>query len=606
MSYYPQIIDNVEIDSDTMAVKYLNINKTTIVKYRKLGVPLSDVRDIVYKAKGISKDASMLGYFDGTGYMGLDDFLAKENSAGIRKDVVRGWILRGADIEKIKKMLHRVTYPYTYEDKTYNSDLEVAEAFGLSEDMVAWRRRHGYTFSELILPKQDNHANPNPEKNGYPFTADGRTANTDRELAEMCGKDIQWVRNRRRYGWTPSEMYYGDAGVPKGSPVTKDRVTDSNIYLCGFVWYPSLSNCLDRLGLSEYKNRVSSFSDKEEGIGRAFVHFAKKYNEGYITPDLLIDHPTHEHEGEEYYCCYLDGEVEYLNSKQILEHRLRYIKFDLDRHNYRNNGVFNLIKYAEAFYAIGNNSIRRKSTKENISLEEATIKLITENSKKGNGYESDDRTYRYLKDIARKEKINYQTLMSRIQSGNPNPLERRIVSVDLDIWQEGAIVGKKHVEYKSYNDLYRSLGIVPSSAITYMSNNKDVTHERYCNDWLYRENFLWLPYVNKCYKSLSEISREFGLDFNRLEKVKDIAIREGIRFWDALRFNYITERNFKKRMGDFTVINGSGNLFYLKGILRIADPGKEEPKFHCINFKRSLIVCTFSEIFAILCEYRVG
>ena len=599
-NYYPQFLRNgTKLVSDEGAAEYFLVPESTIKTFRKNYAPLLCLEWFVANKTGKIVLADVIEWFSKTnGFAGKEEFLSKYNGYGYSEATIVTWVLKFGNLDRVIEKLSCFRFPVEYNGTKYFRVRDMAVAFDLPENVIINRRNSGWSIEKTISTP----LNYKRTELGYPYTlSDGKVVNTDAELAESLGKDIYYVRNRRRSGWSYREMELGDVGVPVAEPTSR-RNNSTALVVDGRLFYQSLQDCVGRMGLKGYYNKIRSFDDKDEALGRAFVSFAKKYNEGYVTPDLLVNHFLHEHEGNAYYCCYLSGEVDYFSSKEILRMRLDYIRVDLNSHVYRNNGVYNTIKSAERFFGIGTNSIRRKVNQKGISYEDAIRELI-ESPQKGKGYVYNGKTYRFASDIAKKNNISEQTLISRIKSGKS--VDESVAftyagSIEVDVWKKGRVVGKKTVKYKSQVDLCNKLGLNILSLRSSVSSGNSI--EDFVNSYIARYSRFWVPFVNKRYYSLKELCDVLGLDATRASKVGSMGYSEGLTFWESLCKYYMsTEKAFSLHKDEFTCKFDHGT-FWLKSLRVIGD----EVVYHGVTPSGILKVFTFEEIFAILVESRLG
>lgn len=599
-NYYPQFLrDGSRILSDEEASEYFLVPLSTIKSFRKSYAPLGILEWLVANRTNKIVLADIIWWFSrSNGYSSKEEFLSKYNGYGYSEATIVTWVLKFGNMDRVIEKLSCFRFPVEYNGVEYFRVRDMAVAFDLPESVIINRRNSGWSIKKTVTTS----LNYKRAELGYPYTLlDGRVVNTDAELAKSLGKDVQYVRNRRRFGWSYREMELGDVGVPEAEPPSK-RNNPSALVVNGRLFYQSLQDCVGRMGLKGYYNKIRSFDDKDEALGRAFVSFAKKYNEGYVTPDLLVDHFLHEHEGSAYYCCYLSGEVDYFSSKEILRMRLDYIRVDLNSHVYRNNGVYNTIKSAERFFGIGTNSIRRKVNQKGISYEDAIRELI-ESPQKGKGYVYNGKTYRFASDIAKKNNISEQTLISRLKSGKS--IDESVAftyagSIEVDVWEKGRVVGKKTVKYKNQVDLCNKLGLNILSLRSSISGGNSI--EDFVNSYIARYSRFWVPFVTKKYYSLKELCDMLGLDATRASKVGSTGYSKGLTFWESLCKYYMsTDKAFSLHKDEFTCKFDHGT-FRLKSMENVGDT----VVYHGITPMGMLKVFTFEEIFAILVESRLG
>lgn len=599
-NYYPQFLrDGSRILSDEEASEYFLVPLSTIKSFRKSYAPLGILEWLVANRTNKIVLADIIWWFSrSNGYSSKEEFLSKYNGYGYSEATIVTWVLKFGNMNRVIEKLSCFRFPVEYNGVEYFRVRDMAVAFDLPESVIINRRNSGWSIKKTVTTS----LNYKRAELGYPYTLlDGRVVNTDAELAKSLGKDVQYVRNRRRFGWSYREMELGDVGVPEAEPPSK-RNNPSALVVNGRLFYQSLQDCVGRMGLKGYYNKIRSFDDKDEALGRAFVSFAKKYNEGYVTPDLLVDHFLHEHEGSAYYCCYLSGEVDYFSSKEILRMRLDYIRVDLNSHVYRNNGVYNTIKSAERFFGIGTNSIRRKVNQKGISYEDAIRELI-ESPQKGRGYVYNGKTYRFASDIAKKNNISEQTLISRLKSGKS--VDESVAftyagSIEVDVWEKGRVVGKKTVKYKNQVDLCNKLGLNILSLRSSISGGNSI--EDFVNSYIARYSRFWVPFINKKYYSLKELCDMLGLDATRASKVGSTGYSKGLTFWESLCKYYMsTDKAFSLHKDEFTCKFDHG-VFRLKSMENVGDT----VVYHGITPMGMLKVFTFEEIFAILVESRLG
>lgn len=601
-NYYPQFLrDGTKLISDENASEYLLIPESTVKTFRKNYAPLLCLEWLVANKTSKVVLTDVIDWFlKNNGYSSKEEFMSKHNRYGYSERTVATWVLKFGSVDKVIEKLSCFRFPVEYNGVEYSRVRDIAEAFNLSESIVIFRRNSGWSIEKTVTTP----LNYKRAELGYPYTSlDGKVVNTDAELAELLGKDLNYVRNRRKYGWSYREMELGDVGVPVAEPPSK-RNNPSALVVDGRLYYRSLKDCIGRMGLKGYYNKINSFEDKDEAIGRAFVAFAKKYNGGYVTPDLLVDHFLHEHEGSVYYCCYLLGEVDYFSAKEILRMRLDYISVDLDSHVYRNNGIYNTIKSAETFFGIGDNSVCRKVNQFGMSYEDAIRDLI-KHPKRGVGVTYNGKTYRHVSDVAKKTGINEHTLISRLKTGRS--MDEAVAFshaggvVEVDVWREGRIVGKQTIKYKTQKELCDRLDVNLNSVRSYMIENNTSLSEA-LNLGIARYSRFWVPFVNKKYYSLKELCRDLGLDFVRASKTGRMGAPDGLTFWESLSKYYMTtNRAFALHKDEFTCKFDHGT-FRLKGIRIIGDT----VIYHGITPSDILKVFTFEEIFAILVESRLG
>lgn len=599
-NYYPQFLrDGSRILSDKEASEYFLVPLSTIKSFRKSYAPLGILEWLVANRTNKIVLADIIWWFSrSNGYSSKEEFLSRYNGYGYSEATIVTWVLKFGNMDRVIEKLSCFRFPVEYNGVEYFRVRDMAVAFDLPESVIINRRNSGWSIKKTVTTS----LNYKRAELGYPYTLlDGRVVNTDAELAKSLGKDVQYVRNRRRFGWSYREMELGDVGVPEAEPPSK-RNNPSALVVNGRLFYQSLQDCVGRMGLKGYYNKIKSFDDKDEALGRAFVSFAKKYNEGYVTPDLLVDHFLHEHEGSAYYCCYLSGEVDYFSSKEILRMRLDYIRVDLNSHVYRNNGVYNTIKSAERFFGIGTNSIRRKVNQKGISYEDAIRELI-ESPQKGKGYVYNGKTYRFASDIAKKNNISEQTLISRLKSGKS--VDESVAftyagSIEVDVWEKGRVVGKKTVKYKNQVDLCNKLGLNILSLRSSISGGNSI--EDFVNSYIARYSRFWVPFINKKYYSLKELCDMLGLDATRASKVGSTGYSKGLTFWESLCKYYMsTDKAFSLHKDEFTCKFDHGT-FRLKSMENVGDT----VIYHGITPMGMLKVFTFEEIFAILVESRLG
>lgn len=603
--YYPQIVDGIYVRTDLEAAKVLNLSEDTIIKYRLRYVSLQEIldrRELKEKNSTRGKLYSCIKeQYKGT----LDDFLKQYNKYNYPIKIIYSWFKRGCDYNRVIDKLNRFRYPIEYNNKVYNNDTDVSNDFNLPVYTVRDRRSKGLTFEELISqpyhPYTEIRRTQNAEKNGYPYISpNGDVAYNDREMAEICKKDIYWVRNKRQFGWSPEEMYLGDVGLPKADYSKSTTGNSRSFLLLNKYWYPSIKECLNRIGLASYSQMVRSTQDKDEGIARAFISFAIKNNRGYLTPSLKIDHLLHIHGDTAYYCCYLDGEVDYLSSKNILIHRMNYIQFNLESHIYRNNGVFNTLKYAEIFYCIGRGSIPRKAKKENTSYEEA-LKNIISSKRHQNPTNINGVLYSSVGVAAKKNNINKNTLHSRIKSSSGSDIDvstSTTFTITVNKWYQGRAIGKETLSYKTKKELLLKMGIPVNT--TYCNLSQGASFESLVNKELEKRNLYWCPFVKTGYSSISELCNIVGLSKDRIYAIWRKGKPQGLTFWETLQRYYMnTEESFDKYKDNFKCVFPHGT-FYLKDIVIMGD----SVYYHTITPSGMLKVMDFTGIFKILVESR--
>lgn len=600
-NYYPQFLrDGSRILSDEEASEYLLVPLSTVKSFRKGYAPLIILEWLVKNKTSKIVLTDIIWWFSKiNGYSSKEDFMSKYNRYGYSERTITTWVLKFGSIDKVIEKLSCFRFPVEYNGIKYFRVREIAEAFNLSENVVISRRNSGWSIEKTVSTP----LNYKRAELGYPYSSlDGKVVNTDAELAELLGKDVYYIRNRRRFGWSYREMELGDVGVPVAEPPSK-RNNPSALVVDGRLYYQSLKDCVGRMGLKGYYNKINSFEDKDEALGRAFVSFAKKYNEGYVTPDLLVDHFLHEHEGGAYYCCYLSGEVDYFSAKEILRMRLDYIRVDLSSHVYRNNGLYNTVRSLETFFGVGDSSVSRKVNQFGMSYEDAVRDLI-KHPKRGVGVVYNGKTYRHVSDIAKKTGINEQTLLSRLKTGKS--MDEAVAFshaggvVEVDVWKEGRVVGKQTIKYKTQKELCDRLDVNLNSIKSYMSTNGTSLSEA-LNQGIARYSRFWVPFVNKRYYSLKDLCHDLGLDFVRASKTGKMGASDGLTFWESLSKYYMsTNKAFVLHKDEFTCKFDHGT-FRLKSMENIGDT----VVYHGITPMGMLKVFTFEEIFAILVESRL-
>ena len=536
----------------------------------------------------------------------LSNFLKEYNTYNYSLLNILLWFKTGYTYNQVLRRLKRFKYPVLYNSIMYSNDKEVSLSFNLPLSIVTNRRKNGMSLEEIITTPYHPYKNTerrtrNAEKNGYPYISpDGLVAYNDREMAEICNKEIHWVRNKRRFGWSPEEMYLGNVGIPESDYHKSTNGNSRSILLLNKYWYPSLKECLSRIGLSSYAHIVGSLDDKEEGIARAFIAFAKKYNNGYLIPSLKIDHLLHIYKDTAYYCCYIDEDVDYLSSKDILSFRMDYIRFDFNSHIYRNNGVFNNLKYAELFYCMGKGSISRKVKTDSISYEEA-VRSIIRDKRHSNPLEIEGKIYNSVGAAAKKNKINKQTLHSRVKSEPSKDILRLTnssFSITIDNWSEGRIIGKQSISYKTKKELLSKLGIPMATVYSRISQGDNF--EQLINRELKKRNLYWCPFIKENYSSIKELCNITGLSKDRMYEAWRKGKSQNLTFWESLQRYYMNTRElFEKYKEGFTCKFPHG-IFYLKDIVI----SEEQVYYHSITPSNLLRVMTFKDIFEVLIESR--
>lgn len=605
-NYYPQTVNGILVDSDSLASEILGLSESSIKKHRLNYESLQEIEDKRLEKEKASYKSKLYSYISSQYNKSVDDFLKEYNGNNYQLRTIISWFERGCDYYKVLKLLKRFRYPVNYNGNIYKNDTEVSDSFNLPYTIVQSRRNAGMSFEELISTPYHPYTGSqrrtrNAEKNGYPYISpDGTIAYNDREMAEICNKDLSWVRSKRKYGWTPEEMYLGNIGIPSSDYQQSTQGSSRSILLLNKYWYPSIKECLARVGLSSYTHIVRSLEDIDEGVARAFIAFANKYNKGYITPNLRIDHLLHIHENTAYYCCYIDGEVDYLSAKEILSYRMNYIQFDFNSHIYRNNGVFTNIKYAELFYCIGKGSISRKVKNKDISYEDATRSII-EDKRHSNPLDTNGKIYKNIGIAAKRNKINKQTLHTRVKSESNKAILRSTSTtsfITVDKWLEGKVIGKQDISYKTKKELLASLGIRVSSAYSRISQGDDL--EQLINRELKKMNLYWCPFIEENYSSIKELCDITGLSKDRMYAAWKLGKKQNLTFWESLQKYYMnTKELFDKYKEGFTCSFPHG-IFYLKDIVINGD----QVYYHSITPSNMLRVMTFKDIFEVLIESR--
>lgn len=598
--YYPQVYNKRVLLKDEDIVTLFGVPKESVRTYRIKGMSVEyymSMRDKRYKS---SSKYIIEEFAKSVGCSSYKEFQEKYNKNKNTDRVIVSWILKNKGSKYVLRKLSVIKYPYTYYGVVYNSDEDVAKKFNLLPITVHNRRIKGYSFKEIIKEVSQY-------ADGYPFTTDtGITVTTDKQMAELCNQSIDWVRNRRRSGYSPMDMYLGSVG----EPVKRDtRVVNNGVFVNGVLWYNSILDCVSRLGLHEFYSSILKVDDIDEGLGRAFVKFAEKYNKGYVTPILKVDHFTHEYCGSMYYCCYLDGEVEYLNSKEILDLRLRYIQYSPESKIYRNNGVFNKIIQAALFYNTHDSSIKRRMERENVSIEEA-IKGLAFNKTGQKFIEVDGMKYNGYKACSDKFKMNNTTLRSRMVDGSL-PKDKVIVthvkgslqSVVVDKYVNGMAVGKETVTYRSLKDLELKLGLRACS-IASIRHDKNLSLEDACNELLKRYREYWIPFTNRIFYSMNTLCNETGLNYNRVQYAYRIGKMEGLTFYESVKkYYFATRKSFSINKETFTIKHSNGSI---SSLLDIVDMGNEKLYHYLTMPEKSVKVLSFDELFAILIRNRLG
>lgn len=598
--YYPQVYNKHVLLKDKDVAEFCNLPIDSVRNYRIQGMSVEYymmMRDERHKS---SYRYIIEEFAKGIGCSSYEEFQEKYNKNKATDRLIVNWIRKGKGNKYVLRKLSVIKYPYTYYGAVYTSDEDVAKKFNLLPITVYNRRMRGYPFKEIIKEVSQY-------ADGYPFTTDtGITVTTDKQMAELCNQSIDWVRNRRRSGYSPMDMYLGSVG----EPVKRDtRVVNNGVFVNGVLWYNSISDCVSRLGLQEFYNSILRVDDIDEGLGRAFVKFAEKYNKRYVTPTLMVDHFTHEYCGSMYYCCYLDGEVEYLNSKEILNLRLRYIKYSPESKIYRNNGVFNKIIQAALFYNTHDSTIKRRMERENVTIEEAIYGLAF--NKTGQKFiEVDGVMYNGYKACSDKFKMHRTTLRSRIVDGNLpedkvtiTPVKGSLQSIEVDKYVNGRIDGKETITYKSLKDLELKLGFRTCS-IASIRHTEKLSLEDACNKLLKRYREYWIPFTDRIFYSMSVFCNETGLNYNRVQYSYRLGKSKGLTFYESLReYYFATQESFSKNKETFTIKYGNGSI---SSLLDMVDIGNEKLYHYLTMPEKSVRVLSFDELFAILIRNRLG
>lgn len=599
--YYPQVYMGKVIIDDEQAGEVCGVSKRVMQGQRLMGKSVE-----CYMQERIKRDSSkskniILEFAKSLGCESYKEFQDKYNTCGSYSDrLISMWIRKNRGTDFVLRKLRTIQYPYTYYGVVYNSDKEVADKFNLPETTVNSRRNNGYKFKDIVKAKK-------LYADGYPFTTDdGITVYTDEQMAKLCGQTIYWVRNRRHFGYSCLEMYLGSVGEPIKSDTKQVK---NGVFVNGALWYKSTTDCVNRMGLREFYSSITKVNDIDEGLGRAFVRFAEKYNKGYVTPELRVDHYTHEHDGNNYYCCFLNDEVEYFNAKEILDLRLHYVRYNPGSKIYRNNGIFNQLRHAAVFYNMYDSSIRRKMERENVSCEEAILGLAF-NRCGVKFVEIDGVMYNGYKACSDKNNINPKTLRSRLLTGKldnrevlAEPVIGSIQTVEVDKYKNGVVCGKQVVSYNSLTTLELKLGLRKHS-IAARKSKKGIKLEDACNELLAEANKYWIPYTNRVFYSMAIVCRELGLNYNRVIKVNKRGVKEGLTFYESLkRYYFESQKCFEMQKETFTFKCEDCTV---SSLIEMVDVG-DERLYHYITMPNKTVrVLSFDDLFAILVKNRLG
>lgn len=599
--YYPQVYMGKVIINDKHAGEVCGVSEKAIQYHRLKGKSIEH-----YMKEHIKRDSSrskniILKFATGLGCDSYEEFQSKYNTCGSYCDrLISSWIKKDRGTDFVLRKLRTIQYPYTYYGIVYNSDKEVANKFNLPETTVKSRRTRGFEFKDIIKEKK-------LYADGYPFTTeDGITVYTDEQMAKLCGQSIYWVRNRRHYGYSYLEMYMGSVGEPIKSDTKQVK---NGVFVDGALWYKSTADCVNRMGLSEFYSSISKLDDINEGLGRAFVRFAEKYNKGYVTPELRIDHYTHEHEGNKYYCCFLNEEVEYFNAKEILDLRLRYVRYKPESKIYRNNGVFNQLRHAAVFYNVYDSSIRRKAEREGVSFDEAILGLAF--NKCGKKFiEVAGVMYNGYKACSDKNNIRPTTLRSRLLTGKldrsevlSTPVVGSLKTIEVDKYENGVLSGKQVVSYDTLKTLELKLGLRKHS-ISSRKHYKCMELEEACNTLLAEEYMYWVPYTDIIFYSMAELCDKLGLKYNRVMRANKCGKEEGLSFYESLKkYYFVSKKCFEMQKEAFTIKYDDCSVSSLIDMVDIGD----DRLYHYLTMPdKTMKVLSFDELFAILVKNRLG
>lgn len=599
--YYPQIYMGRVIINDKQAGEVCGVSEKAIQHQRLKGKSIEH-----YMSDHIKRDSSrskniVLEFARGLGCDSYEDFQGKYNTCGSYSDrLISSWIKKNRGTEFVLRKLRTIQYPYTYYGIVYNSDKEVANKFNLPETTVNSRRNRGFEFKDIIKEKK-------LYADGYPFTTeDGITVYTDEQMAKLCGQSIYWVRNRRHYGYSYLEMYMGSVGEPIKSDTKQVK---NGVFVDGALWYKSTADCVNRMGLSEFYSSISKLDDINEGLGRAFVKFAEKYNKGYVTPELRVDHYTHEYEGSRYYCCFLNEEVEYFNAKEILDLRLHYVKYKPESKIYRNNGIFNQLRQAAVFYNVYDSSIRRRVEREGVSFDEAISGLAF--NKCGTKFvEVNGVMYNGYKDCSNKNNIHPRTLRSRLLTGKldksevlSTPVVGSFKTIEVDKYENGVLSGKQVVSYDTLKTLELKLGF-RNHSISNRKIEKGIGLEKACNLLLAEISEYWIPYTSKVFYSVKDVCSELGLNYDRALKASKKGKGYGLTFYESLkRYYFESQKCFEMQKDAFTI---KYNDCSVSSLIEMVDIGDDRLYHYLTMPNKTVRVLSFDDLFAILVKNRLG
>lgn len=620
-NFYPQTYNGVVYNND------YDVSKATGIPRRIFGYcrnieGLFSLNDIIssynnnkeyYSASNVIKRYFENGVeFDGKVYHSVDDIM-EEDKFGHGRDLVLKNLYYGRTPKEVLSKLKRFKYPQDYNGKVYNSDEEVAEDFNLTAIAVGARRRLGWSIEEIATKELDGTRKERIKESNIkrgldkPVTVNGLVITSIEDIARITGDKRNNIRSKLDFGWSVEEIILGSTRLPK-APESRSNISYSSSFkLLGLIWYSSLKDCINRLALGEGVYASASKSDDvDEAIAEGFIRFAKKNNGGYITPDLLVTHKTHELNGESYYCCELNEDLEYMSAKEILMHRLKYIVVDRSKKTFRNNGIYNRLAYAETFYNLFPGTSREKADRDGMSIEEAIWELATNNRRK-KGFELDGKKYTYKSDVAEALNMNRGTFYGNMKKRGENIelASKRTygVTVTTAVWKEGYLVDYVTDSYKTQSDACRKNGVNPRR-VTVNRVESGRSFEDELNFYIERNNILWTPILGCRFIAISKLCEFTGLDEARTSYAFRLGKKEKLSFWDSLVKYYFTKTFFERNKDGAVFCNGN---LKVKGISFIEDNGVVY--YHCSIYNRNdgrryIRILNFYQIYAMMLAYK--